>query len=405
MEAGLEAARHLLRRGGRIAFPPAMGEPDLAAELPRMLAGVQAEVLHGYRTRRAALDFDSGIRRRVVFGAGRASGLDYAPMAYGSLPKLIRPGGPLAIDVAIVRVAPADAAGIHNVGPSATMTADIALAARALIAEIDPDLPRTCGKTGVPADLVTIFIESRQPLELPATGRPNAAQEAHSRMAAHVAELVPDGAHVEFGMGSVAQAIATGLRDHRKLRIHAGLLGPALVSLLESDAVDCDWVVPVGEAIGPGSLMSYIHRNQRLDFQSTSRLHDFRDLGQHEEFYTINSVLAVDLLGRAGCEGELLRPAGGIGGLAEFLEGGRRSTKGRNLLVISSRRRNGRSRIVPLLPSEEVSIPTYLVDHVITEWGAADLRGATRREIAERLISIAHPEDRSKLADEFTART
>jgi acyl-CoA hydrolase len=401
----LEAARQLLRRGGRIAFPPGLGEPDIVAELPVLLAGADnADVLIPWRTRRQELTFSPSVRIHALFPGGRANGTDYTPVSLNSLPTLIGRGGELALDVAVVRVGPQDSRGRHNVGPSATLTAELASVARAVIAEIDSELPKTCGTTYVPAERVTVAIEANQPLELPPEQRAVMYPAYHAKLAEHIAELIPNGAHIQFGLGNTAQALLTAFADHRSLRLHAGLLGASFFPLLESHALDRDWVIPVGEAFGPPSLMGYIDFNEGMDFQSTRTLHDPRGLATHGLFHTVNSVLSVDLLGRASCEGSALEPVGGIGGLTGFLEGARLSEGGRNILVLASTTRTGRSRIVARLPSEEVSIPTYLIDCVATEWGVASFRGANRREIAERLIAIAHPDTRADLEKPLPAR-
>jgi acetyl-CoA hydrolase len=394
--------RRLIGSGNRIAFPPALGEPDLVSLLPEVLEGTKAEVMIPFRTRSTPLRFSPDVKQRVHFAGGRAvDGLTYAPVEYGSLPRLIGPGGPLEVDVGLVRVSPPDENGMHNVGPSASLTADLVRSARIVIAEIDPDLPRTAGGAKVPAGAVTVCVEALRPLELPEERGVGSESPRDRRMAEHVAALVPDGAHLEVGMGSKAQTILSGLAGHRDLRLHAGLLSPELVSVVESNAVDHDWPVPVGEAVGPAALMEYIDGNARLDFQATSKLHDPRALAMFDRFTTVNSVLAVDLFGRASCEGRPLQLVGGMGALASFLTAGRLSAGGSNILVLPSRSKSGRSRVLACLPSEEVSIPTFLIDFVVTEQGVADLRGATRRECAERITAIAHPDARAGLEEAF----
>jgi acetyl-CoA hydrolase len=397
----MDDVRSLMRRGGRIAFPPALGEPDLVADLPAMLGDATAEIVMPYRTRRASLTFGPKVTLRALFGGRNVDGLDYAPVPYGRLPELIKPGGPLQVDIALVRLTPPSATGLHNVGPSATMTTELIRSARYVVAEIDPDLPWTEGDTVIPGSLLTLKVDAKEPLELPADDSTTEVADVKLRVAGNAASLVPDGSYLEVGVGSTAQAVVEGFRAHRDLRLHIGMLSASLKALLESDAVDPAWITPVGEAIGPASLMRFIDRNPRLKFSSARDLHDPLQLVRYDRFISVNSVLAVDLLGRAACEGEFHRPIGGLGGLTDFLLGGRLSREGQNILVLPSVTRAGASRVVSRLPSEEVSIPNFLVDFVVTEWGIASLRGATRRECAERLVGVAHPDKRVGLEEAF----
>ena len=399
---GVQAARALLKRGGRITFPPALGEPDLVADLPELVGNAEAELLLPYRTRRAPLEgFGPSVKVRALFGSSRIDPLGYAPILYGRLPGLIARGGLLEVDVALVRVSPPDANGLHNVGPSASISGDLIRSARAVIAEIDPDLPRTRGDTLVPGSLLTVKVDARRPLELPSDEGPMSSSGTAEALGDNLASLVQDGAVLQIGIGSALHGCIHGLRRLRGLRVVSGLLSNSIQDLLESDAVDAAWAPVVGEAIGPASLMKFIDRNEKLRFESGRVIHNPLKLARFEKLVTINSAIQVDLLGRIACEGFSNRLVAGVGGLIDFLMGGHLAPGGCNVIALPSLSSSGQSRIVARLPSEQVSVPPYLIDYIVTEWGVADMRVATRKEAASRLTEIAHPNSRASLSAEF----
>jgi acyl-CoA hydrolase len=178
----------------------------------------------------------------------------------------------------------------------------------------------------------------------------------------------------------------------------AGLLTPDVLALEGRGVLDERWAIPVGEAFGPQSLMRQIDRSSRLSFRSTRRLHDARSLGELPGLVTVNTALAVDLLGRVACERFADNVTGGLGGLTEFLMGGRLSPGGVNIVVLTAASR-GRARIVRELASEDVGVPAFLVDYVVTDWGVADMRGATIAERRERIAAIADPAHQGDLEE------
>jgi acetyl-CoA hydrolase len=253
----------------------------------------------------------------------------------------------------------------------------------------------------VPGALVTVTIDAEGPLPLPPEKEKREPLMSDDHLAANVAALIPDGAYVQVGVGSTAQALVRGLAGHHDLRLHTGLINSEIQDLLESPAVDQTWLPRFGQALGPKSLMRYVDHNKRLSFHSTRYIHDVARLVGYGRFFSINSTLEVDLFGRASSEGSVRRPSAGLGGVIDFMIAGRVASEGANIIALRSMSGSGESRIVPILKSSEVSVPSYLIDYVVTDWGVADLRAATRRECAERIIAIAHPKHRGYLDDSF----
>lgn len=393
------AVRRRLAEGGRITFPPGLGEASI---MPMLAEGLPdrdgVELLVPFRTSSAPLMPPPRVRTRAHFGGGTmcVDRPDYVPARYGRLLKAMRPGGPLAIDVAVLRVSPCDATGRHSVGPSATMTAPLARRAAFVVAEIDPELPRTDGPgSTVATEHIDIFVDAVAPLELPEPRPPVPATTA-SAVASIIDQLVPDDVTVQVGLGRNAQAVIGALANRTSLRLVAGLFSPELADLIQNGHVDANDGVSAGEAIGPVSLMEYIHENPRIVFRTSEDIHHPGWLARHERFVTINSVLSMDLLGRASTEYVGGRVVGGLGGLPDFLEGASLSPEGFNILVVPTDPRTGRVRLVDCLPTEDVSVLSHHVDYAVTEHGVADLRDVTGREARERLLAVA---------DEETVRT
>lgn len=383
-----------------MTFPPGLGEPGLVARLVQNLPNrADVEVLVPFRTSSIELRPPSCVSVRAHFGGGTGSMTrsDYIPARYGRLLKAMRPGGPLEIDIAVIRVSPADAQGRHCVGPSATMTAPLAERARFVVAEIDPDLPRTRGPGAtVAAEHIDVCIDASEPLALPES-RPDVPAGTALAMAAHLDDLVPDDVTVQVGLGRNAQALIGALAGRSRLRLIAGLFSQELVELLEGGHVAPEEPVSAGEAVGDANLMAYVHDNPLIAFRTSLQIHHPGWLAMHERFVTINSVLAMDMLGRGNTEYLGDRVVGGLGGLPDFLEGGTLSAEGFNVLVVPTDPKTGRVRFVDRLASQDVSVPSHQVDFVVTEHGVADLREVTGREARERLLCIADPESAARL--------
>jgi acyl-CoA hydrolase len=198
-------------------------------------------------------------------------------------------------------------------------------------------------------------------------------------------------------MGRNAQAVLDALRGRVGLQVHCGLLTSEMVDLIESGEIDRTAPVVVGEAIGGAGLMDYIDGNEGLSFETSATVHHPGVLADHRRFVSINSVLEVDLLGRANCEFVDDRVVGGLGGLTDFLEAGVLSPEGHNVLVLPSDSRTGGVRLVGQLNSADTSVARSHVDYVVTEFGIADLRSTTPAETRMRLLEIADPETAARL--------
>ncbi|MBW0105230.1 acetyl-CoA hydrolase/transferase family protein [Pseudonocardia sp. KRD291] len=322
--------------------------------------------------------------------------LDVVPVHYSGLPRLFAEGL-LPRDVGLLQVSPPGPDGLCTVGIGADYTADALLHTRTLIAEINHRMPATRGTPGIPVERFAATIETDRPL-VPAPERePDAVDQA---IAGHVCELVADGDTVQIGVGPLPTAILDGLTGHRDLGFHAGMATDAVLRLVETGALtgsrkEIDTgIVVTGTVIGSTALYQGLDR-MPVEFRPAGYTHSPRVLSQLRTLVSINSAVEVDLTGQVGAEVRRGRYIGGIGGQADF-SGAAARTGSRSVIALRSRS-GDESTIVAALRGGVVTTARADVDVVVTEYGAAHLRGATPGQAAQRLIAIAAPESRDEL--------
>jgi acyl-CoA hydrolase len=326
--------------------------------------------------------------------------LRIVPSHYGELESAFESGA-LRADVVLLQIVP----GRDGEPPSFGLAHDYVVAAarqaRLVIAEVNDQVPWTFGAE-VPADFrIDLMVRATQaPLEVPAA----APGEIEARIAAHIAERVPDGATLQTGIGVQPDAVLAGLAGHRDLGLHTGLMGDRAIELIERGVINnarksIDAGVSITNLVG-GSRRGWAHldRNPALRVVPARYTHDAGVLARIDSLYAINSGLEVDLGGQVNAEMVAGKPRGGVGGLNDFVRGARHSSGGRSIIALPSTTADGRiSRIVPGLGSGIATVARSDADWVVTEWGVAELRHQDLDERARRLIAIAAPKFRDAL--------
>lgn len=330
----------------------------------------------------------AGEGRRLV-DEGHA---DYLPLRLGDVARHL----PGAADALVVRLSAPDRDGTCSTGPSGSYTLAALAAVRAaggvVVAELDPDLPRTRGATAVPLDAVDVVVDADRPA---ATYRPAARTEVHRRIAERVVALLPDEPTVQLGIGAVPEAVTEVLAGVRSLAL-VGMVGDGVVPLLGSGRLRRP--VAAVEVLGGPALLAAVDDEPAVEVHPSSVVHDPAWIAAHDRFCSVGSALEVDLTGQVALEGAGGRSLSGLGGAVDFFEGARRSAGGLRVVALASTG-GGRSKVVGRLdPATAVALPRHAVDLVVTEHGVADLRGATLAERAERLLAVADPAHRGELA-------
>ena len=345
-------------------------------------------------------------RFRALNGAGTTRRLttanlaDIVPAYVSAVPGLVRSGA-IRVDVVLLRVRPHPKPGFFTVGVMADFVPAFVASARCVIAEIDARLPVTAQDALVAADDIDVVTECDADEILIPDPEPG---EIDFRVAARVAELVPDGATIQLGIGGLPVAVCRALAGHRDLGVHSGVVSDVIVDLVEKGVVTNarkgidEGRIVTGGLFGSRRLMDFADRNDALEMRSADYTHNQQVLGRVKSLYAINSGVEVDLTGNVNSEVAAGRYLGAIGGQVDFVRGAIASPGGRAIIALPSTTPDGKhSRIVACLEGRPVTTTRADVDIVVTEYGVADLRGRSFSERTQRLRAIAHPDFRDRL--------
>jgi acyl-CoA hydrolase len=390
-----------LRPGDRIVVGQAVGEPvGLIAELfdlaPRL--GV-IDVFCGMSLNQAwAGRVPDALRVTTYCGLGTVRKLvmhqhaRVLPVSLSQLSSLLA-SRKLPVDVVLLQVSPIDAEGYYSLGCTLDYVWEAAQAARVVVVEVNSNLPMTRGSGRVHRSRVVVARVSDAALLESPTEEPGDAQ---LQIARHVADLVPDGATVQLGIGGLAVAVARALRNRRGLKIRSGMVGDWFLDLVESGAID---------TATPDACLTSLAVGSRYLYESLSAdgLLGFALPAQlvvpipGSPFMAINSAIEVDLSGQVNAEFLDERYVGAVGGQADYFRAARRSSGGLAILALQATGRDARSRIIPRCA--HVTSAQSDVDFIVTEHGAADIRATTLKERSALIANIADPRERGSLLD------
>lgn len=309
---------------------------------------------------------------RVLADAGV---LDIHPHPYSRLAPLIRERR-IPCDVALVQVSPPNQRGEYSMGLAVDYLLPALQSARAVIAEVNNRIPWTHTEKLFHKDDFALLVEASYEPAAPPPARTGAAEAAIAR---HAAAFIADGATLEFGLGILPDAVCAALLERKSLKVHSGSIGDGVADLMQRGAVataDCAML------IGTRKLFDFAHDNPAIRLRSTEYTHHPRVLASLARFVAINSAVEVDLTGQVNAEVARGSYLGAVGGALDFIRAASFSPGGVSLLLLPA------ARIVKAL-SGPVSTPRSEAGVIITERGAADLRGCTVRERVRRMEAIA----------------
>ncbi|MBU9612948.1 acetyl-CoA hydrolase [Burkholderia multivorans] len=345
-----------------------------------------------------AIDFlaycGSGANRKLA----RANVLDILPAHYSQLPELVRSGA-LRIDVVMLQVSPPDEHGRYSLGLAREYLVEALKHARAIVAEVHPDVPWTYGGPFLRAADIDLLVTSDTPFPDTAETTPGPVEQAIGQ---HVASLVEDGATLQTGIGAIPDAVMAALHDKRDLGVHTGSIGDGIAALCEAGVVTnarktIDAGITVGGVIiGSARVRRFAHRNPALELRGTEYTHNPHVLRRIERFTAINSAVEVDLTGQVNAEVVGGTYVGAVGGVGDFLRAAQASRGGVPIVALPSTA-GAHSRIVTTL-SGPVTVPRSDACVIVTEYGIADLRGLSLAQRVPKMIAIAHPDHRERLA-------
>ena len=337
------------------------------------------------------------IRRAINEGLA-----DFTPVLLSEVPHLFTTGR-LELDMAVIQVSPPDEHGFCSFGVEVGVSKTAAETAKMVVAEVNPNMPRTLGDSFIHVSQIDAFIEVDYPITVLPAAEPSALQD---EIASHIADLIPNGATLQLGIGGVPDAVLRRLTGHKNLGIHTELFSDGVMDMIERGIINNakksihPGKVVAGFVLGQSEkLYDYIDDNPIFEMHPTSYVNDPFIIAQNSMMTSINSALEVDITGQVCADSIGPSFYSGAGGQLDFVRGAARSDGGQTFIALPSTAKRGElSRIVPSLkPGAGVVTTRYDVHYVVTEFGAVDLWGATISERVCKLISIAHPDFREDL--------
>ncbi len=404
-----------VKDGDSIIVPTGVGEPPalltaLSEQRMRLHDVKVAQILairkYGYidpetvdHVRHVALFYGAATR-----AGGQAGWIDFIPNYFSEIPILIG-RGQVPADVVFSMASPMNEEGYFSLSLGADYTMAAVAKARAVVLEVNPNVPFAFGNCHAHISQVAALVESSDPVlevGLPSIGP---VQEAIGK---YVADLIDDGSTLQIGYGGIPDAVVMQLTSKRDLGIHTEMIGDGILTLLESGAVTnqrknyLPGKMVATFALGSAKLYKFMHRNPALEIHPVDFTNDPTLAGLNDNLVAINATLQIDLLGQCGSESLAHLPYSGTGGQADFVRAANRSKGGKAFIVLPSTAKNDSiSRIVPMLsPGTHVSTSKNDINYVVTEFGVAQLRGKSAGQRARELIGIAHPNFRAELTEQ-----
>lgn len=340
--------------------------------------------------------FIGGSLRRAV-AEGRA---DYMPVFLSEIPLLFR-HGILPLDAALLQVSPPDQHGMVSLGTSVDAALAAAQMARVLIAQVNPQMPRTLGDGAVPVSRFAALVHFDSPLPEHPMSEGSPVEDAIGKL---VAEMVEDGATLQMGIGSIPDAVLRSLGNHKELGVHTEMFSDGLLPLLEKGVVTNEHKfrqrgkTVASFVMGSRKVFDFIDDNPAVELRDCSYVNDTAIIRQQPKVTAINSAIEVDLTGQVAADSIGESIYSGVGGQMDFIRGATLSDGGKAIIALPSQTAKGVSRIVPTLKAGAGVVTTRAhIRYVVTEYGVADLYGKNLRQRARSLIKVAHPAHRELL--------
>ncbi|TNE58073.1 MAG: acetyl-CoA hydrolase/transferase family protein [Bacteroidetes bacterium] len=343
-----------------------------------------------------AMFVSAPVRKAVNEGHG-----DYIPVFLSEIPELFK-RDILPLDVALVHVSPPDKHGYCSLGTSVDIARTAVNTARYVIAQVNPQVPRTHGDSLIHVTRFHKLVFADEPLHEINFGEKVTNRER--QIGQHIAELIDDRSTLQMGIGAIPDAVLNCLHNHRDLGVHTEMFSDGLVSLFEKDIVNNKYkaIHPnktvAGFALGSRALYDYVDDNPAFAFLDIDYVNEPSVIRRNPKVVAINAAIEVDLTGQVVADSIGTYQYSGVGGQMDFMRGAALSEGGKPIIALTARTAKGVPRIVPFLkPGAGVVTTRAHVHYVVTEYGVAYLFGKNLRQRAKALIEIAHPDDREGL--------
>jgi 4-hydroxybutyrate CoA-transferase len=331
---------------------------------------------------------------------------DFTPVLLSEFTLLFK-NGILPVDVALIHVSPPDEHGFCSLGVEVGLTKSPAESARIIIAEVNEQMPRTLGDSFIHVSRLTHIV----PVNYPIPEMPMAAEETDpttEKLAGYVADLIPDGATMQMGIGAIPDAVLKFLFNKKDLGVHSELISDGVIDLVEAGVLTNGrktlhaGKIVIGFILGSQRLYKWVDDNPMCEFHRTEYVNDPFVIAQNERMVAINSAIEVDLTGQVCADSIGTRFFSGVGGQFDFIYGASRSKGGVPIIAMPSTNvmKDGSlvTKIVPTLkPGAGVVTSRNHIHYLVTEYGVADLYGKSVRQRVNELVKVSHPDFRADL--------
>jgi acyl-CoA hydrolase len=345
-----------------------------------------------------------GANVRDAINSGESS---YIPVFLSETSNLFR-RGILPVDVALIQVSPPDNHGFVSLGVSVDCSRAAVQAAKFVIAQVNPNMPRTHGDGVIHVDQIDAFVDGDDPLhEVP----PPELSDIERAIGKYCAELIEDGATLQMGIGAIPDAVLGALGGHQNLGIHTEMFSDGAIDLIESGVINGlhkrshPGKVVATFVMGTRRMYDFIDDNPQVAMLDVGYTNDTAVIRRNPKVTAINSAIEVDLTGQVCADSIGTRQYSGVGGQMDFIRGASLSEGGKPIIALPSVTRRGETRIVPYLKRGAGVVSTRAhVHYVVTEWGVANLYGQNLQARARLMIDLAHPDHREQLEREAIER-
>lgn len=345
--------------------------------------------------------FFIGPNVRHTIAAGNGS---YTPVFLSELPILFK-RNIIDLDVTLIQVSPPDKHGYCSLGVSIEATLAAIENANHVIAQINPQMPRTHGDGIIHISELDYFVEVDEPIH---EAIPKKTSEIENKIGAYIAEMIEDRSTLQMGIGSIPNAVLQLLGNHKDLGLHTEMFSDGVIDLILKNVITGNY-----KGVNPGRTMAtflmgsrrlydYVDDNPFIEMRTTDFVNDIAVIRQNPKMVAINSAIEVDLSGQVCADSIGTRFYSGVGGQMDFIRGASLSEGGKAIIALPSTTKKGISRIVPFLKKGAGVVTTRAnVHYIVTEYGVANLYGKTIEKRVKELVKIAHPDHRENLERDF----
>ena len=412
-----DAAASAIRRiksGQRVFIGSACGEPQhlvrALAEDSRLFTGLEIVRMFSEESVPLTQIFnkhrDSGFSIRHIYLG--ATGSTYfrdnlrfvTPMNMSDVPSLFQ-SRKLPINVALIQVSPPDDFGWMSLGISVDVTMAAAYSADMVIAQVNPRMPRVMGQSFIHVNDVNVIVEHEEDLITIDAAAPSQAAILIGR---HISRLINDGSTIQVGLDAASQATVQALLQKNDLGFHSQYLTGDVMKLYALGVINNrkkglnDGKLVASAALGDRNLYEFLHDNPAIEFHPSDYVNTPHVISSHNRMISMNVAKAIDLTGQVAAEAAAQTHFAGVSGIMDFVQGSRRSTGGKAILMLPATTPDGKkSNIIPWMTDDAVVVPRGSVHYVATEYGVVNLFGKNLQERVMAMISVAHPDFRDEL--------